>query len=125
MNSSQIVIVKSPDGLEIHDQLFLPKDLKPGDGLVAYPDVPFSFWWYMWPRPVSYPTHSLNYADPLNLDQLITEIQNKDRTFVLFPKYVDLDFIRMKIDMPVTVLSSRPKHTLVVFANEAANSVRP
>ena len=101
------------------------KDLKPGDGLVAYPDVPFSFWWYMWPRPVSYPTHSLNYADPLNLDQLITEIQNKDRTFVLFPKYVDLDFIRMKIDMPVTVLSSRPKHTLVVFANDAANSVRP
>jgi dipeptidyl aminopeptidase/acylaminoacyl peptidase len=27
----QIVIVKSPDGLDIHDQLFLPKDLKPGD----------------------------------------------------------------------------------------------
>jgi len=27
----QIVIVKSPDGLEIHDQLFLPKDLKPGE----------------------------------------------------------------------------------------------
>ncbi|HKW48891.1 MAG TPA: prolyl oligopeptidase family serine peptidase [Gemmatimonadaceae bacterium] len=27
----QVVIVKSPDGLEIHDQLFLPKDLKPGE----------------------------------------------------------------------------------------------
>jgi len=27
----QIVIVKSPDSLEIHDQLFLPKDLKPGE----------------------------------------------------------------------------------------------
>jgi dipeptidyl aminopeptidase/acylaminoacyl peptidase len=27
----QIVVVKSPDGLEIHDQLFLPKDLKPGE----------------------------------------------------------------------------------------------
>ena len=27
----QIVVVKSPDSLEIHDQLFLPKDLKPGE----------------------------------------------------------------------------------------------
>ncbi len=27
----EVVIVKSPDGLEIHDQLFLPKDLKPGE----------------------------------------------------------------------------------------------
>jgi dipeptidyl aminopeptidase/acylaminoacyl peptidase len=27
----QIVIVRSPDSLEIHDQLFLPKDLKPGE----------------------------------------------------------------------------------------------
>ena len=27
----EIVIVKSPDGLEIHNQLFLPKDIKPGE----------------------------------------------------------------------------------------------
>jgi dipeptidyl-peptidase 4 len=27
----QIVIVKSPDGLEIHNQVFVPKDLKPGE----------------------------------------------------------------------------------------------
>jgi dipeptidyl-peptidase-4 len=27
----EIVLVKSPDGLEIHNQLFLPKDLKPGE----------------------------------------------------------------------------------------------
>jgi dipeptidyl aminopeptidase/acylaminoacyl peptidase len=27
----QIVITKAPDGLEIHNQLFLPKDLKPGE----------------------------------------------------------------------------------------------
>ncbi|HEV8362640.1 MAG TPA: prolyl oligopeptidase family serine peptidase [Gemmatimonadaceae bacterium] len=27
----EVVIVKSPDGLEIHNQLFLPKDLKPGE----------------------------------------------------------------------------------------------
>jgi dipeptidyl-peptidase 4 len=27
----QIVVVRSPDSLEIHDQLFLPKDLKPGE----------------------------------------------------------------------------------------------
>ena len=27
----EIVIVKAPDGLEIHNQLFLPKDLKPGE----------------------------------------------------------------------------------------------
>jgi dipeptidyl-peptidase-4 len=27
----QIVIVKSPDSLEVHSQLFLPKDLKPGE----------------------------------------------------------------------------------------------
>ncbi|MFN8583132.1 MAG: prolyl oligopeptidase family serine peptidase [Gemmatimonadaceae bacterium] len=27
----QVVIVKSPDGMEIHNQLFVPKDLKPGE----------------------------------------------------------------------------------------------
>ena len=27
----EVVIVKSPDGMEIHNQLFLPKDLKPGE----------------------------------------------------------------------------------------------
>jgi dipeptidyl-peptidase 4 len=27
----EVVLVKSPDGLEIHNQLFLPKDLKPGE----------------------------------------------------------------------------------------------
>ncbi len=27
----QIVVTKAPDGLEIHNQLFLPKDLKPGE----------------------------------------------------------------------------------------------
>jgi dipeptidyl aminopeptidase/acylaminoacyl peptidase len=27
----EIVLVKSPDGLEIHNQLFVPKDLKPGE----------------------------------------------------------------------------------------------
>ena len=27
----EVVIVKSPDGLEIHNQLFIPKDLKPGE----------------------------------------------------------------------------------------------
>ncbi|HEX7124134.1 MAG TPA: prolyl oligopeptidase family serine peptidase [Gemmatimonadaceae bacterium] len=27
----EVVIVKSPDGLEIHNQLFLPKDLQPGE----------------------------------------------------------------------------------------------
>jgi dipeptidyl-peptidase 4 len=27
----QLVLIKSPDGLEIHDQLFLPKDIRPGE----------------------------------------------------------------------------------------------
>jgi dipeptidyl aminopeptidase/acylaminoacyl peptidase len=27
----EVVLVKSPDGMEIHNQLFLPKDLKPGE----------------------------------------------------------------------------------------------
>jgi dipeptidyl aminopeptidase/acylaminoacyl peptidase len=31
----EVVIVKSPDGLEIHNQLFLPKDLKPGERRAA------------------------------------------------------------------------------------------
>jgi dipeptidyl aminopeptidase/acylaminoacyl peptidase len=26
----QLILTKAPDGLEIHNQLFLPKDLKPG-----------------------------------------------------------------------------------------------
>jgi dipeptidyl aminopeptidase/acylaminoacyl peptidase len=27
----EVVVVKSPDGMEIHNQLFLPKDIKPGE----------------------------------------------------------------------------------------------
>jgi hypothetical protein len=100
------------------------RNFREGDGLMAYPDIPFSFWWYMWPRPVSYPTHSQSYADPLNLDQLMAEIRNHARTFVLLPKNVDFDLIRMKVDRPVAVLSSRPKHTLVIFTNETAESGR-
>jgi 4-amino-4-deoxy-L-arabinose transferase-like glycosyltransferase len=100
------------------------KNLREGDGLMAYPDMPFSFWWYMWPRPVSYPTHSQSYADPRNLDQLTAEIRSHARTFVLLPKNVDFDLIRLKVDRPVAVLSSRPRYTLVIFTNERPKSGR-
>jgi 4-amino-4-deoxy-L-arabinose transferase-like glycosyltransferase len=99
-------------------------NLREGDGLTAYPDIPFSFWWYMWPRPVFYPTPLQNFAGHIHLKQLIAEIKNHDRTFVLLPKNVDLDRVRMKVGRPVTVLSSRPKHTLVIFTNETPESGR-
>jgi 4-amino-4-deoxy-L-arabinose transferase-like glycosyltransferase len=99
------------------------RNLREADGLMAYPYIPFSFWWYMWPRPVSYPTPSQNFTGPIHLKQLVSEIKNHARTFVLLSKNVDFDRIRMKVDRPVAVLSSRPRHTLVIFVNEAPKTI--
>ena len=75
----EIVIVKSPDGLEIHDQLFLPKDLKPGEKrpamifvhggpirqmLPAYHYMQFYHWAYaynQWLASQGYVVLSVNY----------------------------------------------------------------
>jgi 4-amino-4-deoxy-L-arabinose transferase-like glycosyltransferase len=105
-----------------HEARVVTRNIEPGDGVMAYPEIPFSFWWYMWPRPVSYPTHSQSYADSVNFDQLRAEIKNHTRTFVLLPGNADLDLIRSKIGRQVAVLSSRPRHLLVLFENEAAKT---
>ncbi|HEY7236471.1 MAG TPA: prolyl oligopeptidase family serine peptidase, partial [Gemmatimonadaceae bacterium] len=75
----QVVIVKSPDSLEIHDQLFLPKDLKPGERrpaiifvhggpvrqmLPAYHYMQFYHWAYaynQWLADQGYVVLSVNY----------------------------------------------------------------
>jgi dipeptidyl aminopeptidase/acylaminoacyl peptidase len=75
----QIVLVKSPDGLEIHNQLFLPRDLKPGERrpamifvhggpvrqmLPAYHYMQFYHWAYaynQWLANQGYVVMSVNY----------------------------------------------------------------
>ena len=75
----EIVIVKAPDGLEIHNQLFLPKDLKPGEKrpamifvhggpirqmLPAYHYMQFYHWAYaynQWLASQGYVVLSVNY----------------------------------------------------------------
>lgn len=75
----EIVITKAPDGLEIHNQLFLPKDLKPGERrpaivfvhggpqrqmLPAYHYMQFYHWAYgynQWLQSQGYIVLSVNY----------------------------------------------------------------
>jgi len=75
----EIVVVKAPDGLEIHNQLFLPKDLKPGEKrpamifvhggpirqmLPAYHYMQFYHWAYaynQWLASQGYVVLSVNY----------------------------------------------------------------
>ncbi|MEP6990309.1 MAG: prolyl oligopeptidase family serine peptidase [bacterium] len=75
----QIVLTKAPDGLEIHNQLFLPKDLKPGEKrpaivfvhggpqrqmLPAYHYMQFYHWSYaynQWLQSQGYIVLSVNY----------------------------------------------------------------
>jgi len=75
----EIVITKAPDGLEIHNQLFLPKDLKPGEKrpaivfvhggparqmLPAYHYMQFYHWSYgynQWLQSQGYVVLSVNY----------------------------------------------------------------
>ena len=75
----QIVLTKAPDGLEIHNQLFLPKDLKPGERrpaivfvhggpqrqmLPAYHYMQFYHWSYaynQWLQSQGYIVLSVNY----------------------------------------------------------------
>jgi dipeptidyl aminopeptidase/acylaminoacyl peptidase len=75
----QIVLTKAPDGLEIHNQLFLPKDMKPGERrpavvfvhggparqmLPAYHYMQFYHWSYafnQWLQSQGYIVLSVNY----------------------------------------------------------------
>jgi dipeptidyl aminopeptidase/acylaminoacyl peptidase len=75
----QLVITKAPDGLEIHNQLFLPKDLKPGERrpaivfvhggpvrqmLLGYHYMQFYHWAYginQWLADQGYIVLSINY----------------------------------------------------------------
>ncbi|MEO8623234.1 MAG: S9 family peptidase, partial [bacterium] len=75
----QIVLTKAPDGLEIHNQLFLPKDMKPGERrpaivfvhggparqmLPAYHYMQFYHWSYaynQWLQTQGYIVLSVNY----------------------------------------------------------------
>jgi 4-amino-4-deoxy-L-arabinose transferase-like glycosyltransferase len=90
----------------------------PGDGVIAYPYTPFSFWWYMWPHPVTNPIQTGIGKDTPPLDRLVSEVEAYGKAFVLLPGAEYLDILRRKFDRPVKVLSSRRKHTLVLFCRK-------
>jgi 4-amino-4-deoxy-L-arabinose transferase-like glycosyltransferase len=92
--------------------------LEPEDGVIAYPDTPFSFWWYMWPHPVTDPTQTGIGKDIPPLDWLVSEVEGYGRAFVLLSGAEDLDILSRKVDRPVKVLSSRREHTLVLFSSK-------
>ena len=93
----EVVIVKSPDGLETHDQLFLPKDLKPGERrpamifvhggprrqmLPAYHYMQFYHWAYaynQWLASQGYVVLSVNYRSGVGYGRSFREAPNTNR----------------------------------------------
>jgi dipeptidyl-peptidase-4 len=93
----EVVIVKSPDGLETHDQLFLPKDLQPGERrpamifvhggprrqmLPAYHYMQFYHWAYaynQWLASQGYVVLSVNYRSGVGYGRSFREAPNTNR----------------------------------------------
>ena len=90
----EIVIVKAPDGLEIHNQLFLPKDIKPGEKrpamvfvhggpprqmLPGYHYMQFYHWAYaynQWLASQGYVVMSVNYRLGIGYGRAFRNAQN-------------------------------------------------
>ncbi|HEU5218953.1 MAG TPA: prolyl oligopeptidase family serine peptidase [Gemmatimonadales bacterium] len=90
----QIVITHAPDGLEVHNQLFLPKDLKPGEKrpaivfvhggparqmLPAYHYMQFYHWSYaynQWLQSQGYVVLSVNYRSGIGYGNSFRRAQN-------------------------------------------------
>jgi dipeptidyl-peptidase 4 len=90
----QIVVTKAPDGLEIHNQLFLPKDLKPGEKrpamvfvhggpprqmLPGYHYMQFYHWAYainQWLADQGYVVLSINYRLGIGYGRSFRNAQN-------------------------------------------------
>ena len=90
----EIVVTKAPDGLEIHNQLFLPKDLKPGEKrpaiifvhggpprqmLPGYHYMQFYHWAYganQWLASQGYVVMSVNYRLGIGYGRTFRQAQN-------------------------------------------------
>jgi dipeptidyl aminopeptidase/acylaminoacyl peptidase len=90
----EIVLVKSPDSLEIHNQLFLPKDLRPGEKrpavifvhggpvrqmLPGYHYMQFYHWAYainQWLASQGYVVLSVNYRSGIGYGRSFRQAQN-------------------------------------------------
>jgi len=93
----------------------LEKRLQPGDRVIAYPYTPYSLAWYLWPREVRYPTTLVDGQEIPTLSALIAELQSPGgRTFCVLQKKDVLRDLRKDLGRPIEVLSSRPRHTLIV-----------
>ena len=91
----------------------LKKALQPGDAVIAYPYTPYSTAWYLWPRPVPYPTASPPSGAPSVL-LLVAEMNQPRRTFCMLQKAATLEVLRREVRWPIRVLSTAPDHTLIV-----------
>ena len=93
----EIVIVKAPDGVEAHNQLFLPKDLKPGERrpamvfvhggpsrqmLPGYHYMQFYHWAYaynQWLANQGYVVLSVNYRSGIGYGRSFRQAENTNR----------------------------------------------
>jgi 4-amino-4-deoxy-L-arabinose transferase-like glycosyltransferase len=91
----------------------LKKALQPGDAVIAYPYTPYSTAWYLWPRPIPYPTAGPPSEEPSVL-LLVAEMNQPRRTFCMLQKAATLEVLRREVRWPIRVLSAAPNHTLIV-----------
>jgi len=104
----------------------LAREARPADRIVAFPSVPYSAAWYLWPRPVSVPTVDDRPAGEPSLPALVRELNEPRRTFCLLGKRAALDALRREVRWPVRVLLEKRRHTLLVTEPpEAGAEPRP
>lgn len=90
-----------------HQAHLVERAVRPGDRVLAYPYVPYSFAWYLWPREIGIPA---------NENALATEMNRPVRTFCIIMKKDAVPRLLAKARQPTEVLSP-PHRPAVVVTN--------
>lgn len=94
------------------------KSFNSDDRIAAYPQIPYSFYWYLWPLAGPHAAAQQRVAEAETLDELAARSKGHAKVFVLTPSPKTIDRLREKIGRPATVLSTRRKHTLAVVTGD-------
>jgi 4-amino-4-deoxy-L-arabinose transferase-like glycosyltransferase len=86
------------------------------DVILAYPRVPYSAAWYLWPHPIEEATTTGTPDGYASLPHLIETLNQPRRTWCLLQKKDLLDVLKTEVRWPIEVVSRAPDHTLLLVA---------
>jgi 4-amino-4-deoxy-L-arabinose transferase-like glycosyltransferase len=97
---------------------------RPDDAVISYPYQAYSFTWYLWGRPVLYPTADGTPWGAPSPDVLVAELNRPRRTFCLLQKRAMVEVLRQQVRWPIRVLSD-PTSTYTLIVAEPPDAEAP